>query len=53
MFEETSKQGVQGVQDKCQYAPNPHKQWGGTRESGNVLNSLNSMSPCLQKASET
>ena len=51
MYKETRRQGVQGVQDKCLLASYFHKQWKDTGESGNVLNSLNSMSPCLQKAS--
>ena len=42
MFKETSRQGVQGVQDICLFAPKPHKQWEDTRELGNVLNSLRS-----------
>jgi hypothetical protein len=42
MYEETRRQGVQGVQDICLSTPNPQKT-EDARMAGNVLNSLNSL----------
>ena len=61
MFEETRRQGVQGVQDNSLLTPKSIELMDHSRVSGNVLrsalplgyakNSLNSLSTCLQKAS--
>ena len=51
MIKETRKHGVQGVQDNSMLTPKSIELMDNSRVSGNVLNSMNSLSPCLQRVS--
>ena len=50
MFEETSKQGVQGVQDKCLLVPKSEELWSSMGVYSIVLNSLNSLNSLSTKS---
>ena len=50
MFEETSKQGVQGVQDECLLAPKSEELWSNMGVYSIVLNSLNSLNSLSPKS---
>ena len=50
MFEETSKQGVQGVQYECLLVPKSEELWSNMSVYSIVLNSLNSLNSLSSKS---